>query len=117
MNKFKFGDRVRIKQKYGYGDGIFLIRCLRKQNDEEVALLVHSKGYFAESVPTEWLELIPHPDTARLDYIQKNFSEIRVCEDEYERFFTLHEDGEDWLKIGRVNVRELIDMAIAEQSE
>lgn len=109
--QFKFGDQVYFPSNVEE-IGV-VIQVLNSKN--KIVVAWNDGEQTTEAIDDVQLTIIPHPDTARLDYIQKNFSEIRVCEDE--RFFTLREDGENWLKIGLVNVRELIDMAIAEQSE
>ncbi|ULJ60822.1 hypothetical protein [Wielerella bovis] len=68
---FQFGDRVYHPE---YGNGIFL-----KKRGHSAFLLKEFnsfddfRGLF---VPIEDLELIPHPDTVRLDWLEKNQFEL-----------------------------------------
>lgn len=66
-NKFKFGDRVIDKTK-------FLGECVVINASEKSVYIMNERGDYNVLARPESLELIPHPDTVRLDYIERIIS-------------------------------------------
>ncbi|ULJ66626.1 hypothetical protein [Wielerella bovis] len=67
--KFKFGDRVRLR------GGAFAFIFITQQGSNDAAVLCEGEAK-AFSLPMQHLELIPHPDTVRLDWLEKNQFEL-----------------------------------------
>lgn len=68
MNKFKFGDRVRHAK---YGDCIFIEAWEDCDTGEQSWVTVLSSCGATADVAPDSLELLPHPDTVRLDWIEQ----------------------------------------------
>lgn len=63
MSKFQFGDRVRHPDFHG-------INCLIIGLSDDGRAEIQPENAGASAIlPTSELELIPHPDTARLDFL------------------------------------------------
>ena len=77
--QFKFGDMVRHK-KYGIG-----VISYVKDGNIDFYVSFKDDSRFDAWINGESLELIPHPDTVRLDWIIKNGGEIQDS-DGYVRF-------------------------------
>lgn len=69
--QFKFGDRVKCQ---------FLGECVVINSSEHFCYVMNEKGNYNTIANPEHLELVPHPDTVRLDYIQNRLPEIRLVE-------------------------------------
>ena len=66
MNQhFKFGDRVRDKT-LGLGE------CVVINASDDAVYVMNTRGDYNVVARPEHLELIPHPDTVRLDYLLFN---------------------------------------------
>lgn len=79
MNKFKFGDRVRHPEL-----GVCVICMIAGREDEKYIRIMNNDGkdlilshrsvFLNTNISI--LELIPHPDTARLNYIDDYCAEV-----------------------------------------
>lgn len=102
-SKFNFGDMVRHKET---GE-LFLIAGAGK----DFSPVISKQDTVVYSVETELLEPIPHPDTARLNWLEKQMLEDSdqtiVC-DGYNGFCTLGNFREHRPPIFE-NIREAID--------
>lgn len=103
--KFKFGDRVKSRNKIGF--------VLRHSGNVYVAWEDGSQS----TVAANKLTLIPHPDTVRLDFIQKNQIEIKLIESEDGQLFATETGGFLWEDSLSETVRQSIDVAIMEYRE
>lgn len=63
--QFKFGDRVRDKT-LGLGE------CVVINASDDAVYVMNTRGDYNVVARPEHLELIPHPDTVRLDWLGKN---------------------------------------------
>ena len=63
--QFKFGDRVRDKT-LGLGE------CVVINASDDAVYVMNTRGDYNVVARPEHLELIPHPDTVRLDYLLFN---------------------------------------------
>lgn len=63
--QFKFGDRVRDKT-LGLGE------CVVINASDDAVYVMNTSGDYNVVARPEHLELIPHPDTVRLDYLLFN---------------------------------------------
>lgn len=62
--KFKFGDRV-IDTALGLGE------CVVINVSENSVYIMNERGDYNAVAQPETLEIVPHPDTVRLDYIER----------------------------------------------
>ena len=117
-HQFKFGDRVRYKSPESKLRGFVASTRNRGQNKIIVAFegedwLHHCSG--------ENLELIPHPDTVRLDWLLKNDCALteRLCDEDGDILETPNaviqkqEDHFEVLAATSNDIREAIDVAMA----
>lgn len=65
-HKFKFGDRV-IDKTMGLGE------CVVINSFENAVYVINEKGYYNTVALPESLELIPHPDTVRLEFVVSKY--------------------------------------------
>ena len=63
--QFKFGDRVR-DETLGLGE------CVVINASDDAVYVMNTRGDYNVVARPEHLELIPHPDTVRLDYLLFN---------------------------------------------
>lgn len=103
--QFKFGDRVKYKS---------LGECVVINSSEHFCYVMNEKGDYNTIANPEELELIPHPDTVRLDFIQKNMIEIKLIENEDGQLFCIDKDGIWWEETFSETVRQSIDTMIRE---
>ncbi|OFK85210.1 MULTISPECIES: hypothetical protein [unclassified Eikenella] len=95
--QFKFGDRVRDKT-LGLGE------CVVINASDDAVYVMNTRGDYNVVARPEHLELIPRPDTARLDWLADPANEIGKvilpgwCSDEYD------------------SLRDAIDAAMQEQA-
>jgi len=75
--QFKFGDRVRDKT-LGLGE------CVVINASDDAVYVMNTRGDYNVVARPEHLELIPHPDTVRLDWLLENAG-INVGEEDYYR--------------------------------
>lgn len=117
-HQFKFGDRVRYKSPESKLRGFVASTRNRGQNKIIVAFegedwLHHCSG--------ENLELIPHPDTVRLDWLLKNDCALteRLCDEDGDilgipnAVIQKQEDHFEVLAATSNDIREAIDVAMA----
>lgn len=62
--QFKFGDRV-IDKALGLGE------CVVINVSENSVYIMNERGDYNAVAHPETLEIVPHPDTVRLDYIER----------------------------------------------
>lgn len=68
-NKFKFGDRVIDKTK-------FLGECVVINASEKSVYIMNERGDYNVLARPETLEIVPHPDTVRLDWLADKHNKI-----------------------------------------
>lgn len=113
MNKFKFGDRVN---HWRYGIGI-VVHC-----EKNTAEVVFSDSSYRNAVDVTDIKLVPHRDTARLNYIDDFCAQV----DFVSQYDTLTVQN-DYCRVKNpinskyyqgLNVRQAIDNAMqAEQNK
>lgn len=97
--QFKFGDRVIDKTK-------FLGECVVINASEKSVYIMNERGDYNVLARPETLEIVPHPDTVRLDWLADKHNKIgsvllpRECVEK-------HLD----------NMRDAIDMAMQLQAD
>ncbi|ULJ68145.1 hypothetical protein [Wielerella bovis] len=107
--KFKFGDRVRLR------GGAFAFIFIAQQGSNDAAVLCEGEAK-AFSLPMQHLELIPHPDTVRLNFIQENFYDIfSYRENKYFRMSKSVEEKEVFDGEPYDDVRQAIDNAMQQE--
>lgn len=77
MTQFKFGDRVRHPK---YGECMVVTQWYDADTDDPTWVSIISEEHGECDTRHEELELVPHPDTVRLDFIQRKLHEIRLIE-------------------------------------
>ena len=115
-HQFKFGDRVR----YLVSGTVGVITDIDPYDFAEV---IHEDGS-GDVYHFQDLELIPHPDTERLDWLAKNDCALTemLCDDDGERLdtpFAVIQKQEEHFKVlaAANNIRQAIDAAMQEQAE
>lgn len=76
--QFKFGDCVRVLKKSVYNQEIGVVTKI--SNTPKPRYRVAFENELDLTFSESELELVPHPDTVRLDYIQNRLPEIRLVE-------------------------------------
>lgn len=112
-NKFKFGDRV-IDKALGLGE--FVVVSV----SENSVYIVNGRGDYIVLERPETLEIVPHPDTVRLDWLLKNDCALteRLCDEDGDILDTPNaviQKQEDYFKVLAAtsnNIREAIDEAM-----
>lgn len=112
-NKFKFGDRVIDKTK-------FLGECVVINASEKSVYIMNERGDYNVLARPETLEIVPHPDTVRLDWLVKNDCALteKLCDEDGEIHPTPNaviqkqEDHFEVLAATSNNIREAIDVAM-----
>lgn len=110
MSKFKFGYKV-IHREYGAGVVV-----------KEVALYSNVPVIFDGDLNTRWiasydLKPIPHPDTERLDWLEKQMIEDSpevIISDGYGRFCTMKDFTAAHIPTFET-IRDAIDFSISEE--
>ena len=111
--QFKFGDRVIDKTK-------FLGECVVINASEKSVYIMNERGDYNVVARPETLEIVPHPDTVRLDWLLKNDCALteRLCDEDGDILETPNaviqkqEDHFEVLAATSNNIREAIDMAM-----
>ncbi|SSY81084.1 Uncharacterised protein [Alysiella crassa] len=104
--KFKFGDRVRHPK---YGECMVVTQWYDADTDDPTWVSIISEIHGECDSRHEELESIPHPDTARLNFIQENFIEIKVFDDERQtNYFCINNN----MSNANESIRALIDNAM-----
>lgn len=112
-NKFKFGDRVIDKTKF-FGE------CVVINASEKSVYIMNERGDYNVLARPETLEIVPHPDTVRLDWLVKNDCALteKLCDEDGEIHPTPNaviqkqEDHFEVLAATSNNIREAIDVAM-----
>lgn len=78
-HEFKFGDRVRHTK---YGECMVVTQRYDSDTDDPTWVSIISEAYGECDARHEELEFIPHPDTARLDWLEKNQFELGAYYDD-----------------------------------
>ncbi len=114
MNKFEYsiGDRVKVFEHIYPATGV-VIDVTRTTDGVEVVFVyvtyfdpeLDIKETCINEYYTDEIELIPHPDTARLDWIIKNGARIEGNNGEIEFFASLDDDS---IAHGLIGIREEI---------
>lgn len=111
--QFKFGDRVIDKTK-------FLGECVVINASEKSVYVMNERGDYNVLARPETLEIVPHPDTVRLDWLLKNDCALteRLCDedgdilDSQNAVIQKQEDHFKVLASTSNNIREAIDEAM-----
>lgn len=113
--QFKFGDIVRDAS---------LGVCVVINTSEHFAYIMNSRGNYNTLANPADLEIIPHPDTERIDWLAKNDCALTemLCDDDGERLdtpFAVIQKQEEHFKVlaAANNIRQAIDAAMQEQAE
>lgn len=115
MNKqFKFGDRV-IDTALGLGE------CVVINASENSVYIMNERGDYNAVAHPETLEIVPHPDTVRLDWLVKNDCALteKLCDEDGDIHPTPNaviqkqEDHFEVLAATSNDIREAIDVAMA----
>lgn len=78
--KFKFGDRVRVLKNSVYNQEIGVVTKI--SNTPKPRYRVAFEDDLDLTFSESELELVPHPDTARLDWLEKNQFELGTYYDD-----------------------------------
>lgn len=113
-HKFKFGDRVIDKDTR-------LGECVVINASENFVYIMNEQGSYNTIARPESLELIPHPDTMRLDWLAGNDCALtkRLCNEDGDIHPTPNaviqkqEDHFEVLVATSNDIREAIDVAMA----
>ena len=103
-HKFKFGDRV-IDKTMGLGECVVI-----NASEESVYIMNEREDYNVVARP-ESLELIPHPDTVRLDFIERVININGMVKREMRKGWVLV-DGDIELNTPELLLRDAIDEAM-----
>lgn len=112
-HQFKFGDRV-IDKAFGLGE------CVVINTFEDCVHIRNEQGGYNLAAKADSLELIPHPDTVRLDWLLKNDCALteRLCDEDGDILGTPNaviqkqEDHFEVLAATSNDIREAIDVAM-----
>lgn len=112
--QFKFGDRV-IDTALGLGE------CVVINVSENSVYVMNERGDYNAVAQPETLEIVPHPDTIRLDWLLKNDCALteRLCDEDGDILGTPNaviqkqEDHFEVLVATSNDIREAIDVAMA----
>lgn len=120
-HQFKFGDVVRFTL-INPTETVEAIYLHEYVTDASVAVLVTSKG-FNINMPKVRLQLIPHPDTVRLDWLAKNDCALtdRLCDEDGDLLdtpFALIQKQEEHFEVlaAACDIRQAIDAAMREKA-
>ena len=111
--QFKFGDRV-IDKALGLGE------CVVINVSENSVYIMNERGDYNTVAQPETLEIVPHPDTVRLDWLLKNDCALteRLCDEDGDILDTPNaviqkqEDHFEVLAATSNDIREAIDVAM-----
>lgn len=103
-NQFKFGDRVR-DTALGLGE------CVVINASENSVYIMNERGEYNTVAQSETLELVKHPDTNRLDYIERVINIDGMIKREMRKGWVLV-DGDIELNTPEPLLRDAIDEAM-----
>ena len=112
--QFKFGDRVIDK-------ALRLGECVVINTSENSVYIMNERGDYNAVAQPETLEIVPHPDTVRLNWLLKNDCALteRLCDEDGDILDTPNaviqkqEDHFEVLAATSNDIREAIDVAMA----
>ena len=107
-HKFKFGDRVIDKTK-------FLGECVVINASEKSVYIMNERGDYNVVARPESLELIQHPDTVRLNFIERVINIDGMVKREMRKGWVLV-DGDIELNTPEPLLRDAIDEAMRIQA-
>ena len=117
--QFKFGDMVKSRMHPNKTLG--LVVDAGSNQYSYIIRWEHTKGVSQEH--TESLELIPHPDTVRLDWLAKNDCSLteRLCDEDKDLLDTPFaviqiQEGHFEVLVAATNIRQAIDTAMREKA-
>lgn len=102
--QFKFGDRV-IDKSFGLGE------CVVINTFEDCVHIRNEQGGYNLAAKADSLELIPHPDAVRLDYIERVINIDGMVKREMLKGWVLVDDGIE-LTPSKPLLRDAIDAAM-----
>lgn len=103
-HKFKFGDRV-IDKAMGLGE------CVVINVSENSVYIMNERGDYNVVAQPETLEIIPHPDAVRLDFIERVINIDGMVKREMRKGWVLV-DGDIELNTPEPLLRDAIDEAM-----
>lgn len=119
--QFKFGDRVARKNKTPDYDKAFIV-ISAKDNGEICVFSSISKLPF--DVQAKDYQLVPHPDTVRLDWLAKNDCSLteRLCDEDKDLLdtpFAVIQIQENHFEVlaAASNIHDAIDAAMKQEQE
>ena len=112
--QFKFGDMVRFTLT-NPTETVEAIYLHEHVTDDSVAVLVTSKG-FNINMPRVRLQLIPHPDTKRLDWLIKQNFNFQKCYDMSGRWWYEDNSFDKFKGTEGLDEREAIDAAMHQEA-
>lgn len=112
-HKFKFGDRV-IDKALGLGE------CVVINASENSVYIMNERGGYNVVAQPETLEIVPHPDTVRLDWLAENDCALtkKLCDEDGDIHPTpnavIHKQEEHFEVLAATSndIREAIDVAM-----
>lgn len=116
--KFKFGDRVRVLKKSVYNQEIGVVTKI--SNTPKPRYRVAFENDLDLTFSESELELVPDPDTARLDWIESRsheVSETAVMYDGYNWYSNTNEEYPIELGFPYEAVRQAIDKAMQQEQK
>ena len=121
--QFKFGDRVRRKNFPELNHQHFITVEFKTHSDGYPEITIISELGLVSKVPAECFELIPHPDTVRLDWLAKNDCALteNLGDEDGDRqdtpFAVIHVQEEHFEVLAAANnIRQAIDTAMQAQA-
>ena len=116
--QFKFGDRVRYKSPESKLRGF--VASTRNRGQNKIIVAFEGEDWL-HHCSSENLELIPHPDTIRLDWLAENDCTLtkKLCDEDGDILKTPNaviqkqEDHFEVLAATSNDIREAIDVAMA----
>ena len=115
--QFKFGDRV-IDKALGLGE------CVVINTSENSVYIVNERGDYNAVAHPETLEIVPHPDTVRLDWLARNDCALteRLCDEDGDLLdtpFAVIQKQEEHFEVlaAACDIREAIDTAMKESEK
>lgn len=113
--QFKFGDLVRDKT-LGLGE------CVVINASDDAVYVMNTRGDYNVVARPEHLELIPHPDTVRLDWLVKNDCALteRLCDEDGDLLdtpFAVIQKQEEHFEVlaAACDIRQAIDAAMQQE--
>ena len=121
-HQFKFGDRVRRKNFPELNHQHFITVEFKTHSNSYPEITIISELGLVSKVPAECFELVPHPDTVRLDWLEKNDCALteRLCDEDGDRLdtpFAVIQKQEEHFEVlaAACDIREAIDAAMQQE--